>query len=246
MSPSRAVAKMNSSSRTVLRGQHATNAVSFPQEILTETTPSAPAPVATPAGTATRIHFDEVYAEQMAALRERSAREGFEVGHAEGMQAAEEAIAAIEAQAHTRLQAAHDAWTSQAQSALSALTVAAERLDARVAPDLSELTGSLTEAAYTLVADLLGRELATATDPGRDAVDRALRLLPVDAPTVVRIHPTDHAVLDPDWVAGLPATVILVADASVEPAGALAESGARRVDAQVSTALLRVREVLGA
>lgn len=237
---------MNSSPRTVLRGQHATNAVSFPQEILTGTTASTPAPVATPAGTAARIHFDEVYAEQMAALRERSSREGFEVGHTEGMQAAEEAVAAIEVAAHTRLQAAHDAWAAQAQSALLALSVAADRLDARVAPDLSEMTGSLTEAAYTLVADLLGRELTTATDPGRDAVDRALRLVPVDAPTVVRIHPSDHALLDADWVASLPVTVTLVPDAAVEPAGALAESGARRVDAQVSSALLRVREVLGA
>lgn len=237
---------MNSSPKAVLRGQHATNAVSFSQEILTGTTASAPAPVATPAGSPARIHFDEVYAEQMAALRERTSREGFEAGHAEGMQAAAVAVAAIEAEAHARLQATHDAWTAQAQATLSALAVAADRLDARLAPDLTEMTGSLTEAAYTLVTDLLGRELAAATDPGRDAVDRALRLLPVDAPTVVRIHPADHALLDADWVDALPATVTLLADAAVEPAGALAESGARRVDAQVSAALLRVREVLGA
>lgn len=237
---------MNSSPKAVLRGQHASNAVSFSQETLTGVSASAPAPVATPAGSAARIHFDEVYAEQMAVLRERAAREGFEAGHAEGMQAAEVAVAAIEVEARAQMQAAHDEWAAQAQATLSALTAAADRLDARLTPDLSEMTGSLTEAAYMLVADLLGRELATATDPGRDAVERALRLLPVDAPTVVRINPADHGLLDPDWVAALPATVTLLADSSVEPAGALAESGARRVDAQVSTALLRVREVLGA
>lgn len=237
---------MNSSTRSVLRGQHATNAVSFAQETLTGITSDAAAPVATPAGASARIHFDEVYAEQMAALRERSAREGFEAGYADGMQAAALAVADIEVEAQARLQAAHDEWATQAQAALSALAVAADRLDARLAPDLSEMTGSLTEAAYTLVADLLGRELASATDPGRDAVERALRLLPVDAPTVVRINPADHALLDVDWVGSLPATVTVLADAAVEPAGALAESGARRVDAQVSAALLRVREVLGA
>lgn len=196
------------------------------------------------AGSGGRVHFDEVYAEQMAALREEARRDGFAAGHAEGMLAAEQAVAEMVAAAQERVCAEQDAWRMQAQATLSALAAAVEAFDARTAPELAEMTDSLAAAAYTLVEDLFARELAVASEPGVDAVSRALRLVPVDQPAVVRLNPTDHGALDPEWTAALSARVTLVADASVEGAGAVAEAGARRVDAQLSTALERVREAL--
>lgn len=192
------------------------------------------------------LRFEQVYADQMAVLREQAQREGFEAGHAEGMAAAEQAVAEMVETARAQVQSEQAAWRTQAQSALTALSDAVAALDARTTPTLTEMTDSLSRAAYTLVEDLLGRELAAATDPAREAVERALRLVPADEPVVVRLHPDDHATLDTDWVAGLRGTVTLIADPAVETAGAIAEAGARRVDAQLSTALGRVREVLGA
>jgi flagellar assembly protein FliH len=265
---------MNSSPRTVLRGASAAQAVTFTPDALadlpvavaaeaepdsaevvrvdafavTAPTDQPSTPVVSPVGetvrSSTRVHFDEVYAEQMAAMREEARREGFEAGHAEGMAAAEQAIAEMVAVAEQRAQAEQDAWRSQAHTSLAALAAAVEAFDSRTAPALEEMTDSLAGAAYTLVGDLFARELAVATEPGRDAVTRALTLVPADQPAVVRLHPDDHACLDPTWVAGLRETITLVPDATVEQAGAVAESGARRVDAQLSTALDRVREVL--
>lgn len=262
---------MNSSPRTVLRGHAAAQAVTFSPGTLADlpavdaapsTAPTAAeaaglsptGPVASVEGEAAQsagqssgpLRFDQVYAEQMALLREQAHAEGFDAGHAEGMAVAEQAVAEYVEAARVQMEAEQQAWRTQAQSALTALSAAAAALDARTAPALTEMTDSLAQAAFTLVSDLFDRELATAADPGREAVARALRLVPADEPVVVRLHPTDHAALDPDWVAGLRGTVTLVPDTAVEVAGAIAEAGPRRVDAQLSTALGRVREVLNA
>jgi flagellar assembly protein FliH len=94
------------------------------------------------------------------------------------------------------------------------------------------------------VEDLLGRELALADSPVLDAVRRALTLCPADSPAVLRLHPDDLAEMQADALAELPDSVRVVPDATVERAGAVAETGPRRIDAQLSTALERVQAVL--
>jgi flagellar assembly protein FliH len=75
-------------------------------------------------------------------------------------------------------------------------------------------------------------------------VRRALTLCPADAPVVVRLHPDDLREIPAAALAELPATVRVVGDDTVERAGAIAETGPSRVDAQLGTALQRVRAVL--
>lgn len=258
---------MNSSPRTVLRGATAAQAVTFTPDALTDLPVMPSGEVLTvneaahndnvlgmghdpasdaPRSTRGRLHFDDVYAEQMAALREQANREGFEAGHAEGMSVAQQVIAEMVETMRLQVQDEQVAWREQAQATLAALAGSVAALDARTAPAFNEMTASLSEAAFTLVSDMLGRELALAADPTRDAVERALRLVPADAPAVVRLNPDDLAALDAEWVASLRATVTLLPDPSVERSGAVAESGARRVDAQLSTALARVQEALNA
>jgi flagellar assembly protein FliH len=99
-------------------------------------------------------------------------------------------------------------------------------------------------AVATLVEDLLGRELAVAADPGLDAVRRALGLCPADAPVVVRLHPDDLAEIPPAALAELPDTVTVLGDPRIERAGAVAETGPQRIDAQLGAALERVQAVL--
>jgi flagellar assembly protein FliH len=190
------------------------------------------------------LRLGEVYAEQLARLREEARREGWAAGHAEGVVAAEQVVAAAERAAEERLAAVQIRWERRLASATAAMGAAVERLDATAAPVVDELRDSILDAVLVLVGDLLGRELEMASSPGLDALQRALTLCPTDVPVVVRLHPDDLAEVPPDALAQLPAAVTVLGDGTVERAGALAEAGTQRVDAQLGAALERVRQVL--
>jgi flagellar assembly protein FliH len=190
------------------------------------------------------VRLGEVYAEQLARLREEARREGWAAGHAEGVVAAEQVVAAAERAAEERLAAVQARWERRLASATAAMGAAVERLDATAAPVVDELRDSILDAVVLLVGDLLGREVATAESPGLDALRRALTLCPADAPVLVRLHPDDLAEVPAGALAALPATVTVAGDEAVERAGALAEVGNQRIDAQLTTALERVLEVL--
>jgi flagellar assembly protein FliH len=186
----------------------------------------------------------DVYAAELARLKELAHEAGYQAGYAEGMQAAEAAVAEIERDAAERLAEVQARWERRLASAVAAMGSAARQLEEAAVPAATATRESILDVALTLVEDLLGRELALATDPAMDAVRRALTLCPEDAPAVVRVHPDDLAEIDEDALAGLPDTVRVVADPAVERAGAVAESGTRRVDAQLGAALGRVQAVL--
>jgi flagellar assembly protein FliH len=191
-----------------------------------------------------RARLKDVYAEQLEQLREQARSQGWAAGHAEGVVAAEEVITAAEAAAEVRLAEAQARWERRLASATAALGAAVTQLDATAAPVVDELRDTVLDAVVTLVGDLLGRELATADAAGLDALRRALTLCPTDVPVVVRLHPDDLAELPADELALLPASVTVVGDMAVERAGALAQAGTTRVDAQLGAALERVRAVL--
>jgi flagellar assembly protein FliH len=107
-----------------------------------------------------------------------------------------------------------------------------------------EVRETIMGMVLTLVEDLLGRELALADSPVLDAIRRALALVPADAPAVVRVHPDDLGEIPADVLAELPDSVRVVGDPGIERAGAVAETGPRRIDAQLMAALERVQAVL--
>jgi flagellar assembly protein FliH len=185
-----------------------------------------------------------VYADELARLRAAAEKAGYADGYAAGMAAAQEALGQAERAAEARAADAQARWERRLASATAALGAAAVRLEESLAPTADELRDTVLAAALTLVGDLFGRELAVAQQPGLDALRRALTLLPADAPAVVRLHPDDLAEVPAHALEGLPASVTVVADETVERAGAIAETGPRRVDAQLSAALERVRAVL--
>src|SRR3954447_13953920 len=198
------------------------------------------------------MRLGEVYAEQLARLRAEARREGWAAGHAEGLVAAEQVVAAAKRAAEERLADVQARWERRLASATAAMAAAAERPDATAAPVphdlrarvLDDLRDSVLDTVTTLVRDLLGRELAMTTTGGLDALRRALTLSPTDVPVVVRLHPDDLAEVPPGALAQLPATVTVLGDPGVERAGAVAEAGTTRVDAQRSSALERVLAVL--
>ncbi|RFU23061.1 flagellar assembly protein FliH [Geodermatophilus marinus] len=190
------------------------------------------------------LRLGDVYAEELARLRGHAQREGWAAGHAEGLTAAAELVAETERAAAERLAEVQARWERRLVSATAALGAAVTQLEQAALPVAEDVRDSVIEVVLTLLEDLLGRELALAGSPGLDAVRRALTLLPADAPAVVRLHPDDLAEVPAEALAGLPSTVVVLGDPAVERAGAVAQSGPSRVDAQLSAALQRVRAVL--
>jgi flagellar assembly protein FliH len=192
------------------------------------------------------LRLGDVYAEELERLRERAHAEGFAAGHAEGMTAAAEVVARAERDAAERLADVQARWERRMASATAALTAAATRFEEASLPAADEIRETVLGTVLTLVEDLLGHELALAGSPALDAVRHALALCPTDAPVLVRVHPDDLGEIPEDALADLPDSVRIVPDPSVERAGAVAETGPRRIDAQLMAALERVQKVLSA
>jgi flagellar assembly protein FliH len=190
------------------------------------------------------FRLGDVYAEELARLRQHAHAEGFTAGHAEGMTAAAEVVAEAERAAAARLADVQARWERRMASATAALAAAVARFDEASVPVADEVRETVIGTVLTLVEDLLGRELAIADSPALDAVRRALSLCPSEAPAVIRVHPDDLAEIPAEALTEMPDTVRIVGDITVERAGAVAETGSRRIDAQLSAALERVQAVL--
>jgi flagellar assembly protein FliH len=190
------------------------------------------------------FRLGDVYAEELERLRQHAHAEGFAAGHAEGMEAAASVVAETERAAAARLADVQARWERRVASAVAALGAAATRFDEATVPVADDIRDTIIGTVLTLVEDLLGRELALAESPVLDAVRRALALVPADAPAVVRVHPDDLGEIPAETLSELPETVRVVGDPDVERAGAVAETGPRRIDAQLMAALERVQAVL--
>ena len=194
-------------------------------------------------GTST-FRLGDVYAEELERLRQHAQQQGFAAGHAEGMEAAAAVVAETERAAAARLADVQARWERRVASAVAALGAAAARFDEATVPVADDVRDTIIGMVLTLVEDLLGRELALADSPVLDAVRRALALVPADSPAVVRVHPDDLGEIPAETLAELPETVRVIGDPDVERAGAVAETGPRRIDAQLMAALERVQAVL--
>ncbi len=196
------------------------------------------------AGDVPAPRLEEVYAAELHRLREQARTEGWAAGHAEGLAVAAAAVARVEAEAAQRLAQTQQRWESRIASTVAALTAACAQVDATPPLGGETFDQLVLGATLTLVEEVFARELAVSAQPGTDALRRALALSPEDGPTVVRLNPDDLQRIPAPVLAQLPGSVRLVADPRVEPAGAVAETGVCRVDAQLGPALERVREVL--
>jgi flagellar assembly protein FliH len=192
--------------------------------------------------------LERAFAQVAAEVRKASAAEGYAVGWAEGLRAATERVEAMAMQAEEARQAAADAQALAVRTSLHALADAARSLETHAVAPALELRDLLLQAATQLAETLLGRELETVAEPGMDAVRRALDLVPAGRPVTLRMHPIDASVVRQALAEMAPGElgrdVLVVADPAVEEAGCVAQCDAMRVDAQLSTALARVREVI--
>jgi flagellar assembly protein FliH len=208
------------------------------------------------AATAVLVRLDQelrrtsgVPEEVLVAARAAAHAEGYATGWAQGRQEASAAVQAEAVHAQNDRRAAEDDRAQQVAQALTALDAAAAGLAGRCAPVLAEAGDAVGRIAFAVTEALLARELAVASDPGLDAVRRALVVAPITQPVLIRLNPADHAVVaGSDLATGTDhgRAVTLVADSSVAPGDAVAVSGESTVDAGLQAALARVREVLGA
>ena len=184
--------------------------------------------------------FDE--ASQVA--REQARIEGFAAGHAEGVEAGrrDNEIVFQRDQAATRL--VDLANREASASAVAALLDAAKAYEVRQVMGLADVEDMLLAAAYDLATALVGRELESSVPPVRDAVRRALAMLPDDGLITVSAHPVDVAALTDIVLGSDGRTIRVVADADIEPGSCVAESGRTHVNASLANALARVQQAL--
>ncbi|GAA3398837.1 FliH/SctL family protein [Cryptosporangium minutisporangium] len=187
---------------------------------------------------------------ELAAAKEAAKAAGYAAGWAEGRRAAKIEAEAARKAADEETRRFQQARQAALQRALQTVGAAAAALEQRAVPSAREMEDELVSAAFVLAEAVLGRELALADSPGRDAVARALELMPVGRPVLVRINPADYATLTAEADHEGPLvidgrTVTLEPDASLASGDAIAESDATVVDARLSAALLRVGEALG-
>jgi flagellar assembly protein FliH len=159
---------------------------------------------------------------------------GYEQGHREGVEAGRRAGAA----------AARHEVTARASRALGALDDATARVAAIDAASATDLAPRVVELALELTRMLLQRELAATDEPAREALARALPLVPDRGPLVVRLNPADYDGLGgvDDLVPGRDVTV--VADPSLASGDAVVDVGPCRVESRLDEALERVAEAL--
>ena len=178
--------------------------------------------------TAYRSRTKEI--EAMEAEAAAAVRQGYDDGYAEGLAAAAAVAAAKRNEEAQR--------AAGALSALGRAVAAAEEAERVVR---AEIQAAAPKLAFALVEALLGRELALAANPGREAVARVLALDEGMQPATVRMNPVDVAAFDDG---DLGRVVNVVADPAVEPGGALVEIGRAILDGQLGPAVERVREIL--
>ncbi len=172
---------------------------------------------------------------------------GFAAGYQDGLAQGRAEVAARAAAERAADEVALADALERLSSLGSALEAAATSLESRTVPTYAEVAPDLGLLVCDLVESLLGRELRTDPAPVLDAIRRAAGEAPRNSPLVVRISPEDHATvtaLHVDLAAIAARPIELVVDPTVEAGGAVADSGARRIDARLSTALARLRAEL--
>lgn len=190
-----------------------------------------PAPAGTPSTVATVEGLEALQRQ----ARDDAARIGYEDGFVRGQQ---EAIAQGRAQAEQSVQSV--------QRALAALDAAAGHLQHQQSVAVADVEQQVITMALSIAEAVLGREVAAAQAPARDALVRALALAPRGLDAVARLSPADAEAIGDVSTLAADRLISVVGDATVEPGGCILDVGPCRVDAQVGTALDRVREVLGA
>lgn len=206
---------------------------------------------------------EDLLAAESAAARATGYAAGYATGIDEARAATRERLAA-EAAAAEAAAAARDIAASQA---FEALFDAAEELEGLAVQSAADIEEQIVSAAWSIAEAIVGQVLAEDETRSQAALTRALSLAPSHEDVTVAVSPADFTVLagaSSDTADGAVQadsasaatdmtplrrsrglrTVTIVADASLAPGDAVATCGATTIDARLSSAIDRVRQVL--
>lgn len=158
-------------------------------------------------------------------------------GYATGL---EEGLAAADAQVQ---RAEQDRW-DHIRSAAAALNRSAEQFETAQAAAFRDIEDALATAAFLLTEALLGRELATASTPGRDAVARAMRLAPERLPANVYLNPNDADAIGDISQLAPGRSLEIIKDPTIAPGDCRVAVARTVIDATLHNAVERAREAL--
>jgi flagellar assembly protein FliH len=183
----------------------------------------------------TPIGYDVLFTDALESgdTADRAHAAGYEAGYNDGRREAEK-----------EARDAERAVVARVQRAVSALNRSTDAARAAYEERRAELERVVPGFAFELLETLFGRESALATDPGRDAIARALALDESTLPATARLSPDDASTIGEFADLAPSRSLTVVADPTVEPGGALVEIGATTIDSQLSSALARVRAVI--
>jgi len=180
----------------------------------------------------------------VAQVRAEAEAVGYAEGWAQGRREAQTRAAEQAAQIADETAQIAEMHHRRVERALRTVAAAADELERRALPAAEELEDQIVATAFALAEAVLARELRTATEPGRDALTRALALTPRSRPVTVRLNPADLMTIGQTELFVDGRTVSLVDDPDLQPGDALAICDATTIDARLGPALDRVREVL--
>ncbi len=182
--------------------------------------------------------FDKTFEKQ---VKPSTAAERLEIERANAMQQGyQDGILAAKAEVEAALEDAN----VRVKRLLAALGEAVNDFDQRQTVALHEVEDVIAAGALAIAESVLQREIASATDPGAEAIARALKLAPESGDVVARLHPDDVTTLSMDSIEVTGRQISVVGDPEIEPGGAVLMIGDLRIDAQVSSALKSVRRAL--
>jgi flagellar assembly protein FliH len=120
----------------------------------------------------------------------------------------------------------------------------ADALATREATARSQIEDQVVAVAMQIAEVIVGHQLEEPDGRGRDAIARALALAPAHGDVTARLHPADIAVLGDAGTIAPGRTLVIVADPSLTPGDCIVDVASCRIDARISAALERAREVL--
>lgn len=166
-------------------------------------------------------------------------KRGYLAGYAEGARQAQSERAADLA----NQKATWAANLARAGALVSQLASATDEYIARFGARDGALTEDLIDAAFALAEAVVGSELRTRPDRGREVARSILANLPT-GPAVIRVNPGDEPLMQ-DAVSGFGNSrngVTVIADPNVGPGGCIVTCAAKTVDARIEEALSRARQ----
>ncbi len=165
--------------------------------------------------------------------------DGYRVGYQAGFDAALlDAAAAIDARERQR--------AADVAAVMERLTAAATSIESEHAEVVAIIEHQTIALAIDIAETLTGHAVATATEPGRAALERALQLAPHGPPVTAYLHPDDCETLGN--IAAIDTFVdrgiTIVASPDLDRGDCIIDIDATRIDARIQPALDRVREVI--